>query len=74
VLSYFENMIGRPTKITVAAGPDGANARTYTVFPALGENRLRRANWAEENRKLVEKLSGGRLGYIFIEGYAVKAS
>jgi hypothetical protein len=39
------------------------------VFPALGENRLRRANWAEQNRKLVEKLSGGRLGYIFIEGY-----
>jgi tricorn protease len=70
VLSYFENAVGRPTKITVAASPDGANARTYTVFPALGENRLRRANWAEENRKLVDKLSGGRLGYIFIEGYS----
>ncbi|HEU4836930.1 MAG TPA: PDZ domain-containing protein [Pyrinomonadaceae bacterium] len=70
VLSYFENLVGRPTKITVAASPDGANARTYTVFPALGENRLRRAGWAEENRKLVEKLSGGRLGYIFIEGYS----
>jgi hypothetical protein len=53
----------------VAATADGATARTYTVFPALGENRLRRANWAEQNRKLVEKLSGGRLGYIFIEGY-----
>ena len=69
VLSYFENMVGRPTKITVSANADGANARTYTVFPALGENRLRRANWAEENRKRVEQLSGGKLGYIFIEGY-----
>jgi len=69
VLSYFENTVGRPTKITVSASPDGASARTYTVFPALGENRLRRANWAEENRKLVEKLSGGRLGYIFVEDY-----
>ena len=69
LLSYFENTIGRPTKITVSASASGANARTYTVFPAVGENRLRRANWAEENRKLVEKLSGGRLGYIFIEGY-----
>jgi hypothetical protein len=39
------------------------------VVPTSGENRLRRANWAEENRKLVEKLSGGQLGYIFIEGY-----
>ncbi|HEX3248776.1 MAG TPA: PDZ domain-containing protein [Pyrinomonadaceae bacterium] len=69
ILSYFENAVGRPTKITVSATPDGTSVRTYTVFPALGENRLRRANWAEENRKLVEKLSGGRLGYIFIEGY-----
>lgn len=69
VLSYFENLVGRPVKVTVSVSADGANARTYTVFPAPGENRLRRANWAEENRKLVEKLSGGRLGYIFIEGY-----
>src|SRR5690349_10276968 len=44
LLSYFENTVGRPTKITVSASADGANARTYTVFPALGENRLRRAN------------------------------
>ena len=69
VLTYFENTVGRPTKITVSATANGANARTYTVYPALGENRLRRANWAEENRKLVEKLSGGKVGYIFIEGY-----
>ena len=69
VLSYFENLVGRPVKITVSANADGANARTYTVYPTNGENRLRRANWAEENRKRVEQLSGGKLGYIFIEGY-----
>jgi tricorn protease len=69
LLSYFENLAGRPTKITVSTSADGTNARTFTVFPTNGENRLRRANWAEENRKLVDKLSGGRLGYIFIEGY-----
>ena len=70
VLTYFENAVNRPTKITVAATASGANSRTYTVYPAAGENRLRRANWAEQNRKLVEKLSGGKLGYIFIEGYS----
>jgi tricorn protease len=69
VLSYFDNTVGRATRITVSANADGSNARTYTIFPAAGENRLRRANWAEQNRKLVEKLSGGRIGYIFIEGY-----
>ena len=69
VLSFFENTVGRPTKITVSASADGSNSRTYTVFPALGENRLRRANWAAKNARLVDKLSGGRLGYIFIENY-----
>jgi tricorn protease len=69
VLTYFENLIGRPVKITVSGSADGANARSYTVYPTNGENRLRRANWAEENRKRVEQLSGGKLGYIFIEGY-----
>ena len=68
-LVFFENTVGKPTKITVSAEKDGSSARTFTVYPAAGENRLRRANWAENNRQLVEKLSGGRLGYIFIENY-----
>jgi len=67
--SYFENTIGKPTKIIVSSEASGNNPRTFTIYPAAGENRLRRANWAEENRKKVEQMSGGKLGYIFIEGY-----
>ncbi|MFN2390850.1 MAG: PDZ domain-containing protein, partial [Pyrinomonadaceae bacterium] len=62
--SYFENTIGKPTKIVVSADASGNNPRTFTVYPSAGENRLRRANWAEENRRKVEQLSGGKLGYI----------
>ncbi|MDQ6787352.1 MAG: PDZ domain-containing protein [Acidobacteriota bacterium] len=69
ILSYFEDTVRKPTRITVSQNSDGSNSRTYTIYPSNGENRLRRANWAEENRKLVDKLSGGKLGYIFIEGY-----
>ena len=69
ILAYFENTVGKPTRITVSAAADGSNPRAFTVYPAAGENRLRRANWAENNRKTVEKLSGGRLAYIFIENY-----
>jgi tricorn protease len=69
LFSLFENTIGRPTKIVVSSDASGANPRTFMVYPAAGENRLRRANWAEENRRKVEKMSGGKLGYIFIEGY-----
>ncbi len=69
IFIYFENTVGRPVKLIVSQNADGSAARTYTVYPGAGENRLRRANWAENNRKLVDKLSGGKLGYIFIEGY-----
>jgi tricorn protease len=67
--SYFENIIGKPTKIVVSQTADGSNPRSFTVYPAAGENRLRRANWAEANRKKVDQMSGGKLGYIFIENY-----
>jgi tricorn protease len=69
ILSYFVNAVGRPVKITVSSDAAGSNPRTSAVYPSVGENRLRRANWAENNRKLVERLSGGKLGYIFIEEY-----
>jgi tricorn protease len=69
IFSYFENTLGRPTKILVSSNADGSNSRIHTVYPTAGEGRLRRANWAENNRRLVEKLSGGKIGYIFIENY-----
>lgn len=63
---HFVGTLGRPTKIKVASSASGANAREYTVVPIAGENGLRRANWAQENREMVDKLSGGRLTYCFI--------
>lgn len=69
IYSYFVGKAGKPTKITVGPNPDGDGSRQLTVFPTAGENRLRRAAWAEQNRRRVEELSGGRLGYIYVESY-----
>jgi tricorn protease len=33
------------------------------------ESQLRQANWAEENRRRVEQLSGGKIGYIYVANY-----
>jgi tricorn protease len=74
VYTFFDGKIGRPTKIVVSANADGSNARTYTVFPLAGENGLRRSNWAENNRQLVEKMSGGKLGYIYVEDYGLNGT
>ena len=69
--SYFEGKAGQRVKIKVGPSPDGAGARTLTVFalPVQADNQIRRANWSEQNRRLVEKLSGGKLGYIYVENY-----
>ncbi len=69
VHAYFENKTGRPTKIAIGAKPNGEGARTITVIPVPGEQGLRRANWAERNRRIVEQLSGGKLAYIYVPDY-----
>jgi tricorn protease len=62
--------VGKPTRITVSSAPDGSGARSLTVVPTAGSNTIRRYAWAEANRKRVEELSGGRLGYIYVPDYS----
>ncbi len=67
--SYFVGKARQPTRIRVAADPTGKGARTYTVVPLPGENTLRRDNWAERNRRIVEQESQGILGYIYVPNF-----
>lgn len=71
VHAYFDGKAGQRVKIKVGPNPDGAGARTVTVFalPVQADNQIRRANWTDQNRRLVEKLSGGKLAYIYVENY-----
>ncbi len=67
--SYFAGKARRPTQIRVAAKPTGENARTFTVVPLPGENTLRRLNWAERNRQVVQEESQGILGYVYVPNF-----
>lgn len=67
--SYFEGKDHRPVEITVASNPNGQDKRTFTVVPHIGAGTLRKMNWAERNRRLVEELSGGKLAYIYVRNY-----
>ena len=71
VYSYFEGKGGQRVKIKVGPNPDGSAARTLTVFAISpqAEGQIKRANWSEQNRQLVEKSSGGKLGYVYVENY-----
>ncbi len=66
VYSFFQNLAGKQTIIKVSANPDGKNAREVTVVPTGSETGLRNLAWIEDNRRTVDKLSGGKLGYVYI--------
>ncbi len=62
----FEARAGVQTVLEVAASPGGEGSRTVTVVPIRSEAALRRAAWIEGNRRLVDRLSGGRLAYVWL--------
>jgi tricorn protease len=64
--SHFEAMAGRQTVIRISKTPSGEDSRLVTVVPVASENGLRTRAWVEENRRLVDKLSGGRLAYVWL--------
>ena len=66
VYSFFQNTAGKQIVIKVSANADGKDAREVTVVPIGSENGLRNLAWIEDNRRTVDKLSGGKLGYIYI--------
>jgi tricorn protease len=64
--SIFEGTAGRQTLIRVNKTPSLEGSRLVTVVPVPSEEGLRTRAWIEENRRLVDKLSGGRLAYVWL--------
>src|SRR5205823_14885703 len=62
----FEGTAGRQTLIKVNKTPSLEGSRLLTVIPVPSEEGLRTRAWIEENRRLVDKLSGGRLAYVWL--------
>ncbi len=51
--------------LTIADNPGGA-PRHVVVTPVAKELSLRESAWIEHNRAMVDKLSGGRVGYVYM--------
>ncbi len=63
---FFVGTAGKQTVLKVGPSPDGRGAREVTVVPVANEDRLRNLAWIEGNRRKVEALSGGKLGYVWL--------
>lgn len=62
----LENKADKPVVLTVAAAADPRSGRDVTVRPVASELNLRYLDWVRGRMALVEKLSGGRVGYIHL--------
>jgi len=66
VTKAFEATAGKQVVIKVGPSPDGKGSREVTVVPVGSEYRLRNLAWVEDNRRKVDRMSGGRLAYVWL--------
>jgi tricorn protease len=66
VYQFFQSTANKQIVIKVGPSADGKGARDVTVVPVGNEGGLRNLAWIEDNRRTVDKLSGGRLAYVYI--------
>jgi tricorn protease len=67
----FEDLANKTVTLTVSANPDMLGAREITVRTVPSEAALRNAAWIDHNAELVERLSAGRLAYVYLPDTSV---
>ncbi|MBN2415742.1 PDZ domain-containing protein [bacterium] len=63
---FLENKAEKLVTLLINDKPSREGAREVTVKTITSEIGLRHYNWVERNRALVDSLSGGRIGYIYV--------
>jgi len=66
IYRLLDGTANRQTVLTVNSRPEMEGARQVTVVPVANEQGLRTRAWVEANRRLVDKLSGGQLAYVYV--------
>lgn len=63
---FLENKAGKKVELTINGKPDAKEARTAVVQPIASELELFAFDWVKQRREMVDRLSGGRIGYIYV--------
>lgn len=63
---YLDGTAGKQTIIHINSSPAFEGSWKEIVTPISNENDLRTRAWVEDNRRLVDSLSNGRLAYVWI--------
>ena len=62
----LDGKAGQQTMLLVNNKPSTEGAWTIRVEPVASESALRQRAWVEDNRRKVNELSGGKLGYVWV--------
>lgn len=74
VYQLLEDKGDRIVALTVNSRPVAAGARTVRVHTITNEQNLRYLAWVDERRALVDRLSGGRIGYLHLPNTAAEGN
>ena len=66
IYSYFSQTAGKQIKISTGKSISLKDTTTSTVVPVPHEFYLRQYDWVENNRRLVDSLSEGKLAYVWL--------
>ena len=66
IYQHLDGTANKQTTLHINTKPTFKGAWKEVVKPIRSENSLRQRTWVEDNRRRVDKLSGGRLGYIWV--------
>jgi tricorn protease len=66
IYQLLEGKAGRQVKVKIGPNADGTGAKESTVIPVASETALRNRAWIEDNRRYVDKMTGGRAGYVHV--------
>ncbi len=61
----LEGTAGKVINVRIGSA-DGKNARDISVTPVANELGMRNIDWIESNQKKVDRLSGGKLAYVYL--------
>jgi len=72
--NFYSAFIGaeqKKTTLRLSHSPTADGSWTVTVTPIGDDEQLRTQAWIDDNRRLVDKLSGGRLAYVWLPNTSV---
>jgi tricorn protease len=70
--AYFQNLAGQVVTLKINDKPGAEGAWEINVKPIASEDTLRYLDWVESRRKLVEKATGGRIGYMHVPDTSIE--